>query len=131
MKNLIVAVAVLVSSIASAQLDSISPMLFNQFDLNICQSNDLGIVIPMNGDISNIQLFETIISSKFSVDGYVVVVSSFNTTTPFISDIWVEVFNTDMTYSIIITLSNLQKTYKSGQLTNELDKVFNYINVSN
>lgn len=128
MKSLILPIVLFLSLNIFSQLDSISPMLFNNSNVNIdYQSDEVGLFVPLNSDDINVGVFLSTISSKFSVGDYTTYVISYNDTTTYISEIYVEITTGDYSNAIVVSFSNLIDAYNSNELLTELNKVFNYM----
>jgi hypothetical protein len=82
--------------------------------------------IPLSTGYEAIGFFNDAVSATYSKGKYEVGVIEWNTTTKFVSDIWVEV--TDGENIIILPLCEINQAYESGVLFSEYEKVFDYIN---
>ena len=82
--------------------------------------------IPLSTDNEAIGFFNDAVSATYSKGKYEVGVIEWNTTTKFVSNVWVEV--TDGENLIILPLCEINQAYESGVLFSEYEKVFDYIN---
>lgn len=104
MKKLIVIVAVLVSGIVFSQ------------DHESYNSNDLGIVVPLNIDYIHVAQFFDIIKAKYSVNGYVIKSIVWNDTTTFVSDVIIEIYSEDSEMGFITGLTDINNAFKENKL---------------
>jgi hypothetical protein len=89
-------------------------------------TNTKNFFIPLSTDYEAIGFFNDAVSATYSKGIYEVGVINWNTTTKFVSDVWVEV--TDGENLIILPLCEINQAYESGVLFSEYEKVFNHIN---
>ncbi len=82
--------------------------------------------IPLSTDYEAIGFFNDAVSATYSKGKYEVGVIEWNTTTKFVSNVWVEV--TDGENLIVMPLCEINQAYESGVLFSEYEKVFDYIN---
>lgn len=82
--------------------------------------------IPLSTDNEAIGFFNDAVSATYSKGKYEVGVIDWNTTTKFVSNVWVEV--TDGENLIVMPLCEINQAYESGVLFFEYEKVFDYIN---
>jgi hypothetical protein len=104
MKKLIVIVAVLVSGIVFSQ------------EHESYNSNDLGIVVPLNSDYIHVAQFFDIIKAKYSVNGYVIKSIVWNDTTTFVSDVIIEIYSEDSEMSFGAWLNEINDSFKVNKL---------------
>ena len=81
---------------------------------------------PLSTDYEAIGFFNDAVSATYSKGIYEVGVIDWNTTTKFVSNVWVEV--TDGENLIVMPLCEINQAYESGVLFSEYEKVFDYIN---
>lgn len=89
-------------------------------------TNTKNFFIPLSNDYEAIVYFNDAVSATYSKGIYEVGVIDWNTTTKFVSNVWVEV--TDGENLIILPLCEINQAYESGVLFSEYEKVFDYIN---
>ena len=82
--------------------------------------------IPLSTDYEAIGFFNDAVSATYSKGKYEVGVIEWNTTTKFVSNVWVEI--TDGENLIVMPLCEINQAYESGVLFSEYEKVFDYIN---
>jgi hypothetical protein len=101
------------------------PKLFSGCNDSVVKSTKI-FFIPLSTDLKSIGFFNDDVSATFSNGIYEVGVIRWNTTTKYVSDIWVEV--TDGENLIMLPLCEINQAFESGVLFSEYEKVFNYIN---
>jgi hypothetical protein len=133
MKNLILSLVLLfISFVGTSQEDTsvvdirlIFPSFFSGCNCSVVSSTKK-FSIPLSTDIESIRYFNDDIYETFSDGIYEAMVIELNTTTKYISNVWVEV--TDGKHYIFLYLCEINQAYESGVLFSEYEKVFNYIN---
>ena len=133
MKNLILSLVLLfISFVVTSQEDTsvvdirqVFPSFFSGCNCSVVSSKKK-FTIPLSTDIESIRYFNDDIYETFSDGIYEAMVIDLNTTTKYISNVWVEV--TDGKHYIFLYLCEINQAYESGVLFSEYEKVFNYIN---
>jgi hypothetical protein len=133
MKNLILSLVLLFISFVGVSQEDTSVVDIRQLFPNFFSGCNDSVVsrtkkyfIPLSTDIESISNFNDDVYETFSNGIYEAMVIDLNTTTKYISNVWVEV--TDGKHYIFLYLCEINQAYESGVLFSEYEKVFNYIN---
>lgn len=98
--------------------------LFNSCDDSVSR-NSKYYYIPVSSDNLGINFFKTSIETNLSIGKYSAILSLYDYSDEFLSDIWVNVF--DGINEIQLPLCAIIKVFESGDLEKEYLKVFNFL----